>query len=66
MKAVCNVRNKDLVLPLRMDRNVFARIALLGQLRQFDMKIVFTYHLGPLPWSVADPMDSCEKSDKQS
>ena len=41
MKAVCKVRNKDLVLPLRMDRDVFARIALLGQFRQIDMKPFF-------------------------
>ena len=53
MKAVCKVRNKDLVLPLRMDRDVFARIALLGQFRQIDMKLFFTYPLGPLPWSLA-------------
>ena len=31
LKAVCKVRKKDLVLPLRMDRDVFARMALLGQ-----------------------------------
>ena len=49
------VRNKDLVLPLRMDRDVFARMGLLGQFRQIDMKIVFTCPLGPLPWSLADP-----------
>ena len=53
LKAVCKVRNKDLVLPLRMDRDVFARMALLGQFRQIDMKLVFTYPLGPLPWSLA-------------
>ena len=33
LKAVCKVRNKDLGLPLRMDRDVFARLALLGQFR---------------------------------
>ena len=49
------VHNKELVFPLRMDRDVFARMALLGQFRQIDMKIVFTYPLGPLPWSLADP-----------
>ena len=56
LKAVCKVRNKDLVLPLRMDRDVFAiaRMALLGQFRHIDMKLVFTYPLGPLPWSLAD------------
>ena len=41
-RAVRKVRNKDLVLPLRMDRDVFARMALLIHFRQFDMKVVFT------------------------
>ena len=40
LKAVRKVHNKNLVLPLRMDRDVFARMALLGQFRQIDMKIV--------------------------
>ena len=31
------VRNKDLIRPLRMDRDVFARMALLGEFRQIDM-----------------------------
>ena len=53
LKAVRKVHNKNLVLPLRMDRDVFARMVLLGQFRQIDMKIVFTYPLGPLPWSLA-------------
>ena len=52
LKAVCKVRNKDLVLPPRMDRDVFARMSLLQQLRQIDMKLVFTYPLGLLPWSL--------------
>ena len=53
LKAVCKVRNKDLVLALYMDRDVFARMALLGQFRQIDMKLVYTYPPGPLPWSLA-------------
>ena len=55
LKVVRKVRNKDLVLPLRIDRDVFARMALLGEFRQIDMKVVFTYPLAPLPWSLADP-----------
>ena len=69
LKAVCKVRNKDLVLLLRMDRDVFARMALLGQFRHIDRKVVFTYPLGPLPWSLAGfhgRMDSRERSDKES
>ena len=52
LKAVFKVRNKDLVLPLHMDRDVFARMALLGQFRQINMQLVFTHPLGPLPWSL--------------
>lgn len=64
LKAVRKVRNKDQELPLRMDRDVFARMALLGQFRQIDMKIVFTYPLGPLPWSLADPYGLPRKTSK--
>ncbi|KAK3747396.1 hypothetical protein QZH41_012092, partial [Actinostola sp. cb2023] len=64
LKAVRKVRNKDLVLPLRMDRDIFARMALLGQFREIDMKVVFTYPLGPLPWSLADPFGLPRKASK--
>ena len=64
LKAVCKVRNKDLVLPIRMDRDVFARMTLLGQFRQFDMKGVFTYPLVPLPWSLADPYGLPRKTSR--
>ena len=47
LKAVCKVRNK-LILPLRMNRDVFTRMALLGEFRHIDMKSIFTYPLGPL------------------
>ena len=53
LKAVCKVRNKDLGLPLRMDRDVFARMALLGQFRQIDTKLVFTYPFVPFPWCLS-------------
>ena len=38
--TVRKVRNK-LTFPLRMNRNVFTRIALLGEFRHIDMKGVF-------------------------
>ena len=55
LKAVHKVHNKNLVLPLRMVCDVFARTALLEQFRQIDVKFLFTYPLGPPPWSLADP-----------
>ena len=64
LKAVHKVGNKDAVLPLRMDRDVFARMALLGQFHRIDMNVVFTYPLGPLPWSLAGPYGLPRKTSK--
>ena len=64
LKAVSKVHNKDLVLPLRMDRSLFARMAPLGQFRLIDIKLVFNYPLGPLPWSLADPCGLLRKTAK--
>ena len=64
LKAVRKVHNKNLVLPLRMARDVFARMALLKQFRQIDVKVLFTYPLGPPPWSLADPYGLPRKSNK--
>ena len=47
--AVHKVCNKDLVLPPRMDRDVFAQMAPLRQFRQIDMQVAFTYPIGTLP-----------------
>ena len=49
MPCISKARSKDLVLPSRRDRDVFARMAPLGQFRQTDMQFVFTYPLGTLP-----------------
>ena len=64
LKTTTKVRTKDLVLPLRMDRALFGRMALLGQFRKIDMKTVFTFPLGPLPWSLADPYGLPRKTNK--
>ena len=64
LKAVTKVRAKDVMLPIRLDREVFARMALLGQFRKIDMRLVFTYPLGPLPWALADPYGLPRKTSK--
>ena len=51
LKTVTKVRAKDVVLPIRLDREVFRRMALLGQFRKIDMRLVFTHPLGPLAWA---------------
>ena len=64
MKKLTKVKSKDLVVPLKMDRNLFARMALLGQFRKIDLKSVFTFPLGPLPWSLSNPYGLPRKTNK--
>ena len=64
LKKVVKVSAKDRVLPLKMDRTLFARMALSGQFRKIDLKTVFMYPLGPLPWSLADAYGLLRKTNK--
>ena len=52
------------MIPLKMDRSLFARMALAGQVRKIDLKTVFTYPLGAMPWSLADALGFIRKTNK--
>ena len=47
-----------------MDRTLFAGMALIAQFRKIDLKEVFIYPLGPLPWAIADPYGMPRKTNK--
>ena len=64
LKAVTKLRAKDAVIPIKLDRDIFARIALLGQFCKIDMRLVFTYLFVPLPWVLADPYGLPRKTNK--
>ena len=64
LKKVVKVSAKHRVLPLKMDRTLFARMALLGQFRKNNLKTVFMYPLGPLPWSLADAYGLLRKTNR--
>lgn len=36
---------------IRADRNLFARLLVIGQSRQMDLRYLLTHELGRLPWS---------------
>ena len=52
------------MLPLQMDRTLFARMTLLAPFRNIDLTLVFIYPLGPLPWSIADAFGLPRKTNK--
>ena len=65
LKKVVKANVKDRMVPLKIDRNLFARMALAGQFtRKIDLKTVFPYSLVAVPWSPADAFGLIRKTNK--
>ena len=52
------------MIPLKMDHKLFSRIALEAQFRKIDLKTVFTYPHGAMPWSRAGAFGFIRKTNK--
>ena len=50
----CRVNSK--FIPLQASKNLFAKIALDAQIRSLNLRLVFKFPLGPLPWSLSEPI----------
>ena len=48
----------------KLHRNLFSRMAIAGQFRKIDLKTVFTYPLGAMPWSLADAFGFIRKTNR--
>lgn len=51
-------------ISLKADRNLFARLLVIAQTRDMDLREVFKHSLGPLPWSLTSTDGSLGKTDK--
>ena len=60
----CKVNSK--IVPLQSTKDLFAKISLVAQIRSLNMRVVFQFPLGPLPWSLAEPIGSLKKTSKSS
>ena len=61
-----SVTARDRNVMIRADRNLFARLLVIGQSRQMDLRCLLSHELGPLPWSLALPDGSLAKTNKAS
>ena len=61
-KKVLKVIQKEMVL--KADRELFGRMAVIGQSRDIDLKEVFSFPLGPIPWSLGDEFGMLKKTNK--
>lgn len=56
------VGNQNVVL--KADRNLFARMIVVAQARNLDLREVLKHSLGPIPWSIAEVDGSFAKTKK--
>ena len=58
----CKVNSK--VIPLQASKNLFAKIALVAQICSLNLREVFKFPLGPMPWSLAESLGTLKKTSK--
>ena len=58
----CKVNS--MITPVQASKELFAKISLVAQIRSLDMRSVFKFPLGPLPWELAEPMGTLKKTSK--
>ena len=52
------------IVQLTAEKIIFGRIAMMSQHRNIDMKEIFVFPLGPVPWALADSMGTLKKTNK--
>ena len=60
----CNVNS--MIVLLQVIKDLFSKISLVAQIRSLNKRVVFESPLGPLPWSLAEPLGSLKKTSKAS
>ena len=64
MKAKKSCRVEDRNITIKADRDIFARLLVIGGKREVSLRDVLTYSLGPIPWSLATADGSLAKTNK--
>ena len=52
------------IVQLTAEKIIFGRIAMMSQHRNIDVKEIFVFPLGPVPWALADSMGTLKKTNK--
>lgn len=60
-KITCS-KKKDVAITA--NASLFARLAIIGQHRKVDLRVVLEYPLGPVPWALSDAMGYPRKTVK--
>ena len=55
---------KERLVLLKFTCNLFGKMYIIMQHQNIDLKKVFTYPLGPLPWALAGPVGELRQTNK--
>ena len=66
LQKTAKVKTSNKTMSLKADKALFGRMAVIGQQRNIDLKTVFSYPLGPIPWSLAGMLGEMRKTQKAS
>ena len=64
LKKSVKVKANGKVVQFSTQSDIFGKIALIQQIRSLDLKEVFCYPLGPVPWSLATSAGELMKTNK--
>ena len=59
-------KNNSRMMALKTDRNLFGRMIIMAQTWAFDMPLLFSHSLGPVPWSLANADGTPVKTTKST
>ena len=63
MKLV-KLKIQDKIVQLTAEKSIFGRITTMSQQRNIEMKKMFCYLLGPIPWALTSSMSTLKKTNK--
>ena len=58
----CRVYSK--ITPVQASKELFAKVSFVAQIRSLNIRSVFNFPLGPLPWSLAEPIGTLKNTSK--
>ena len=64
LKKSVKIKIQDKIVQFTAEKNIFGRIAMMSQHRNIDMKEIFAFPLGPVPWALADSMATLKKTNE--
>ena len=64
MNKIKTCKVNSTVISLQASKNLFAKIALVAQILSLNLRQVFKFPFGPMPWSLAEPLSILKKTSK--